>query len=63
VSSVGSGIFKSEQSTLVAKPIVEPITHYNDFGVIAEVSTLGKTMPGLEISDIPVNERLHARGW
>jgi pyridoxal 5'-phosphate synthase pdxS subunit len=61
---VGSGIFKSEQPTLVAKAIVEATTHYNDSEVIAEVSTdLGKAMPGLEISDIPVNERLQTRGW
>ena len=61
---VGSGIFKSEQPTLVAKAIVEATTHYNDAQLIAEVSTdLGKAMPGLEISDIPENERLQNRGW
>jgi len=61
---VGSGIFKSEQPTLVAKAIVEATTHYNDVEIIAEVSTdLGKAMPGLEISDIPENEKLQTRGW
>ena len=61
---VGSGIFKSEQPTLVAKAIVEATTHYNDADIIAEVSTdLGKAMPGLEISDIPENEKLQTRGW
>jgi pyridoxal 5'-phosphate synthase pdxS subunit len=61
---VGSGIFKSEQPTLVAKAIVEATTHYNDVQLIAEVSTdLGKAMPGLEISDIHENERLQNRGW
>ena len=61
---VGSGIFKSEQPTLVAKAIVEATTHYNDAAVIAEVSTdLGKAMPGLEISNIPENEKLQTRGW
>jgi len=61
---VGSGIFKSEQPTLVAKAIVEATTHYNDAEIIAEVSTdLGKAMPGLEISDIPENEKLQTRGW
>ena len=61
---VGSGIFKSEQPTLVAKAIVEATTHYNDAELIAEVSTdLGKAMPGLEISDIPENEKLQTRGW
>ena len=57
---VGSGIFKSEQPTLVAKAIVEATTHHMD----AEVSTdLGNAMPGLEISEIPENERLQTRGW
>ena len=61
---VGSGIFKSEKPTLVAKAIVEATTHYNDAAVIAEVSTdLGKAMPGLEISNIPENEKLQTRGW
>jgi len=61
---VGSGIFKSEQPTLVAKAIVEATTHYNDAEIIAEVSTdIGKAMPGLEISDIPENEKLQTRGW
>jgi pyridoxal 5'-phosphate synthase pdxS subunit len=59
---VGSGIFKSEQPTLVAKAIVEATTHHNDADIIAEVSTdLGKAMPGLEISDIPENEKLQTR--
>ncbi len=61
---VGSGIFKSEQPTLVAKAIVEATTHYKDAEVIAEVSTdLGKAMPGLDIGDIPENEKLQTRGW
>jgi pyridoxal 5'-phosphate synthase pdxS subunit len=61
---VGSGIFKSEQPTLVAKAIVEATTHYNDADVIAEVSKdLGKAMPGLDIGDIPENEKLQSRGW
>lgn len=61
---VGSGIFKSENPTLVAKAIVEATTHYNDAEVIAKVSTeLGEAMPGLAISQIPENEILQKRGW
>ena len=61
---VGSGIFKSEQPTLVAKAIVVATTHYNDAEIIAEVSTdLGKAMSGLYIGDIPENEKLKTRGW
>ena len=48
----------------IEKAIVEATTHYNDAEIIAEVSTdLGKAMPGLEISDIPENEKLQTRGW
>jgi len=61
---VGSGIFKSENPILVAKAIVEATHHFNEPEIIAEVSRdLGKAMPGLEISDIPENERLQERGW
>lgn len=61
---VGSGIFKSEYPELVAKAIVEATHHYNDAEIIAEVSRdLGKAMPGLEISEIPENEKLQTRGW
>ena len=61
---VGSGIFKSEYPELVAKAIVEATHHYNEAEIIAEVSRdLGKAMPGLEISEIPENEKLQTRGW
>lgn len=61
---VGSGIFKSENPIIVANAIVESTHNYNNAEVIAEVSRdLGKAMPGLEISEIPENERLQERGW
>jgi pyridoxal 5'-phosphate synthase pdxS subunit len=61
---VGSGIFKSEKPELVANAIVEATHNYKNAEVIAQVSRdLGSAMPGLEISEIPENERLHERGW
>jgi pyridoxal 5'-phosphate synthase pdxS subunit len=61
---VGSGIFKSADPEVRAKAIVEAVTHFDDPAVIAEVSRgLGEAMPGIEISDIPANERLQERGW
>ena len=61
---VGSGIFKSSDPETRAKAIVEAVTHFDDPAVIAEVSRgLGEAMPGIEISDIPANERLQERGW
>ena len=61
---VGSGIFKSADPRARAKAIVEATTHYEDPQVIAEVSRgLGEAMMGLEIVQIPQEERLAARGW
>jgi pyridoxal 5'-phosphate synthase pdxS subunit len=61
---VGSGIFKSSDPETRAKAIVEATTHFDDPEVIAEVSRgLGEAMPGIEISEIPANERLQERGW
>jgi pyridoxal 5'-phosphate synthase pdxS subunit len=61
---VGSGIFKSEQPERVAKAIVLATTHYDNPEILAEVSAgLGEAMPGLELADIPAEERLAVRGW
>lgn len=61
---VGSGIFKSADPPRTAKAIVEAVTHYNDPGILAEISKgLGKAMPGLEIAAIPEAELLAQRGW
>jgi pyridoxal 5'-phosphate synthase pdxS subunit len=61
---VGSGIFKSTDPEPRARAIVEAVTHYDDPKVIAEVSqSLGDAMPGIEISDIPPEQRLQERGW
>jgi pyridoxal 5'-phosphate synthase pdxS subunit len=61
---VGSGIFKSEKPEIVAKAITEATANYEDAEILAKVSKgLGKAMPGLEISQIPEEERLQTRGW
>ncbi|MEN4016837.1 MAG: pyridoxal 5'-phosphate synthase lyase subunit PdxS [Methanobacterium sp.] len=61
---VGSGIFKSEKPEVVAKAITEATANYEDAEILANVSrNLGKAMPGLEISQIPEEERLQSRGW
>ena len=61
---VGSGIFKSSDPERMAKAIVKATTHYNDPGIIAEVSRgLGTAMRGLEIGQIPEAELLAKRGW
>jgi len=61
---VGSGIFKSEDPSARAKAIVMATTHFDDPDVVAKASEgLKEAMPGLEISEIPENERLQERGW
>jgi pyridoxal 5'-phosphate synthase pdxS subunit len=61
---VGSGIFKSQDPEPRAKSIVEAVLHFDDPKVIAEVSKgLGEAMKGLEISEIPKDQRLQERGW
>jgi pyridoxal 5'-phosphate synthase pdxS subunit len=60
---VGSGIFKSEDPAKRAAAIVQATTHFQDAEVIAKVSRgLRGAMPGLEISAIPQEMLLAARG-
>ena len=61
---VGSGIFKSENPERFARAIVQATTHYDKPEILAEVSAgLGEPMHGLELGEIPVEERLAVRGW
>ncbi len=61
---VGSGIFKSSNPEAVAKAVVKATTHFQDPGIIIEVSkNLGEAMPGLDIKQIPAEELLASRGW
>ncbi|MGA2640343.1 MAG: pyridoxal 5'-phosphate synthase lyase subunit PdxS [Spirochaetia bacterium] len=60
---VGSGIFKSEDPARRAAAIVQATTHFRDADVIAKVSRgLRGAMPGIEISAIPQEMHLAARG-
>jgi pyridoxal 5'-phosphate synthase pdxS subunit len=61
---VGSGIFKSKNPEKRAKAIVEAVAHYDEPGIIAEVSkNLGDAMLGIEIGTIPKEQLLQERGW
>ena len=61
---VGSGIFKSENPERVARAIVMATTHWDNPEILAEVSSgLGEPMHGIELSEIPAEERLAIRGW
>ncbi len=61
---VGSGIFKSETPQIMAEAIVKATTHYNEPGMLAEISKgLGRAMPGLDVRTMPEEELLSTRGW
>jgi pyridoxal 5'-phosphate synthase pdxS subunit len=61
---VGSGIFKSHNPETRAKAIVEAVAHFDDPNTILEVSSgLGEAMVGLDINEIPADQRLQERGW
>jgi pyridoxal 5'-phosphate synthase pdxS subunit len=61
---VGSGIFKSTDPAGRAKAIVRATTHWQDAKVVAEVSRgIGDAMQGLEMSQVPEEEKLQTRGW
>lgn len=61
---VGSGIFKSGDPARRAAAIVKAVTHYQDAGILAEVSKdLGEPMVGRNISQMPEAEKIAGRGW
>ena len=61
---VGSGIFKSEDPPARAKAIVSAITHFDDPAKLAEVSYgLQTAMKGLDMAEIPEDQRMQERGW
>jgi pyridoxal 5'-phosphate synthase pdxS subunit len=61
---VGSGIFKSGNPKQRAKAIVKAVAHFEEPNVIAEVSkNLGEAMVGINIDEIPDEQRLQERGW
>tara|TARA_B110000014_G_C20002142_1_gene519358 strand:- start:72 stop:932 length:861 start_codon:yes stop_codon:yes gene_type:complete len=61
---VGSGIFKSENPPERAKAVVKAVTNYTDSKILAQVSEgLKGAMKGLDISEIPDEQRFQERGW
>jgi pyridoxal 5'-phosphate synthase pdxS subunit len=61
---VGSGIFKSGEPEKRARAIVEATTNFDDASIVAKVSrNIGEAMVGINISDLPANERYAERGW
>ena len=60
---VGSGIFQSGDPVKRAKAIVQATANYNNPEILAKISEdLGEPMSGLEISQIPDEQRMADRG-
>lgn len=60
---VGSGIFKSADPARRARAIVAAVSHYQDYRLLAEVSTgLGEAMPSLDIASLSQMDRMQERG-
>lgn len=61
---VGSGIFKSNEAAKRAEAIVKATTFYDDPDVIAKVSRgLGEAMVGINVDELPADQRYSQRGW
>lgn len=61
---VGSGIFKSDHPERRAQAIVKAVTHYQNPGLLAEISEdLGAPMTGINIDSLIPEQRLAGRGW
>ena len=60
---VGSGIFLSEHPEKMARAIVEAVNHFEEPGIVAEVSKgLGDAMRGLDVHTLREDEVLQYRG-
>ncbi|OQW99602.1 MAG: pyridoxal biosynthesis lyase PdxS [Desulfobacteraceae bacterium IS3] len=61
---VGSGIFMSTDPKPRAHAIVQAVAHYEDPEILLRISSgLGEAMPGIEMKDLPPEQRLQERGW
>ncbi|MGI8698460.1 MAG: pyridoxal 5'-phosphate synthase lyase subunit PdxS [Mycobacteriales bacterium] len=61
---VGSGIFKSGNPAVRARAIVEATTFADDPAIVAKVSRgLGEAMVGINVAELPTEQRYAARGW
>ncbi len=61
---VGSGIFKSDDPVKRGRAIVLAAVNFEDPAALAEASRgLGSAMRGLEVANMPDEERMAGRGW
>ncbi len=61
---VGSGIFKSTDPKPRAEAIVQAVTYHDDPQKLLEISMeLGEAMAGIDVANLPEDQRLASRGW
>lgn len=61
---VGSGIFKSGNPEQRARAIVQATTYFEDADMLAKVSrNLGEAMVGINLDELPEEQKLAKRGW
>ncbi|MCL4314809.1 MAG: pyridoxal 5'-phosphate synthase lyase subunit PdxS [Candidatus Thermoplasmatota archaeon] len=60
---VGSGIFKSQDPTEMAKAVVDAVQNYENYELIAQASSGLVSMDGMDIGSIPKDMKLQERGW
>ncbi len=61
---VGSGIFKAGEPAKRAEAIVKATTFHDDPEMVAKVSRgLGEAMVGINLGELPEEQRLSQRGW
>ncbi len=61
---VGSGIFKSSDPKPRAEAIVQAVTYHDDPQKLLEISMeLGEAMAGIDVANMPEDQRLASRGW
>lgn len=61
---VGSGVFKSDNPERRARAIVDAVAFHDDPDKLVEISRgIGEPMTGINVSVMPSEERLAARGW
>lgn len=60
---VGSGIFKSQDPTEMAKAVVDAVQNFENYELIGQASGGLLSMDGMEIDQIPGDKRLQERGW
>ena len=59
---VGSGIFKSPDPIKMAKAMVDAVENFEDYRLVGNVSSNLPSMEGIDVTELPREQRLAERG-